>query len=188
MTQFEEKTMNAKNRKNGVSSSKAWRSAMALDRLARAEHLRLPSGATILAVRPEPLEWILSGRIPQHLLGAALETGPTLSSGADREMTREEILELAAFARQLVKASVVKPAIGEGPDEIALDDIPVQDRAFIFEWACRALGRKSGVGGRESDVGDKSSSSSKPDTRIPTPGPAPAGQEDLSSEKLERFR
>lgn len=45
---------------NGVSSSKSWHSAMALDRLARAEHLRLPSGATILAVRPEPLEWILS--------------------------------------------------------------------------------------------------------------------------------
>src|SRR5713101_573574 len=111
MAQFGEQTMNAKNRKNGVSSPKAWHSAMALDRLASAEHLRLPSGATILAVRPEPLEWILSGRIPQHLLGAALEAGPTLSSGADREMSREEILELAAFARQLVKASVVKPAI-----------------------------------------------------------------------------
>jgi hypothetical protein len=172
---------------NGVSSPKAWHSAMASDRLARAEHLRLPSGATILAVRPDPLEWILSGRIPQHLLGAALEAGPTLSGGADREMTREEILELAAFARQLVKASVVKPAIGEGPDEIALDDIPIQDRAFIFEWACRALGNKSGVGSRQSGVGQEPFSSPTPNSQLPTPGSA-GQQEGLSSEKLERFR
>ena len=103
-------------------------------------------------------------------------------------MTREEVLELAAFARQLVKASVVKPAIDEGPEEIALDDIPVQDRAFIFEWACRALGKESGVGGRASRVGKENSSLSNPESRPPKPGSAVAGQEGHSSEKLERFR
>src|SRR5436190_7297367 len=71
---------------NGVTSPKAWHSAMAADRLARAEHLRLPSGARILAVRPDPLEWILSGRIPQRLLGAALEAGTAFSGGGNREM------------------------------------------------------------------------------------------------------
>jgi hypothetical protein len=74
-------------------------------------------------------------------------------------MTREDVLELARFAAQLVKASVVRPAIGDGPDEIPLDDIPIEDRAFIFEWACRAL--------RSSN--------------------AQSTEEDLSSEKLERF-
>ncbi len=177
-----------KQNSNGVSSPVAWRSARLADRIARAEHLRLPSGATILAVKPEPLEWILSGRIPQHLLGAALQTIPSAPENPDRTITREEILELAGFARQRVMASVVKPAIGDGPGEIALDEIPVEDRAFIFEWACRALGQEAGVASRESGVGQKTSSSPTSFSRLPTPESVTNRQEDLSSAKLERFR
>lgn len=178
-----------KQNSNGIASSVAWRSAMVADRIMRAEHLRLPSGATILAVKPEPLEWILSGRIPQHLLGAALDTSPATPSDADRVMTREEILDLAWFARQLVKASVVKPAIGDGPGEIALDDIPVEDRAYIFEWACRALKGKRedsalGAGARREGSTDKVRHGGHAEAR----GGQPAGKEDLSSEMLERFR
>ncbi len=112
---------------------------------------RLPSGATILAVKPEPLEWIMSGRIPQRLLAAALQSEGALASQARAEIGREEILDLAAFAAQLVKASIVRPAIGEGPEEISLDDVPIQDRAFIFAWACRALGQPA-AGAGASDV------------------------------------
>lgn len=150
---------------NGVASVEKWRSAMAEDRLERAEHLQLPSGATILVIKPEPLEWILSGRIPQRLLSATLQSES--GEGVNRAMTREEILDLAQFARQLVLASVVEPRIGEGPGEIALDEVPVEDRAFIFEWACRALGREKGA--RSPESGDRS-------------------REENSSEKLERFR
>jgi len=156
---------------NGISTSADWRNASRASRETRAEPLTLPSGATILAARPEPLEWILAGRVPQRLLAAALgesqarlretEPGHPRESGdpaldsrfrgndslrgndgvkAGAEMTREDVLELARFAAQLVRASVVRPAIGEGPGEISLDEIPVEDRAFIFEWACRALG------------------------------------------------
>lgn len=176
-----------RNHGNGVASSANWRTAMLEDRIARAEHLLLPSGATILAVKPEPLDWILSGRIPQQLLGVALQTAACPPQNRDAAITRDEILDLAAFARQLVKASVVKPAVGDGPDEIALDDIPVKDRAYIFEWACRALGRKAGVGNRESGVGQNPSSSPTPYSLLPTPVSG-SQQEELSSEKLERFR
>jgi len=174
---------------NGIASSAVWRSAMVADRMMRAEHLKLPSGATILAVKPEPLEWILSGRIPQHLLGAALDSGTASPHDADRVMTREEILDLAGFARQLVKASVVKPAIGDGPGEIALDDIPVEDRAFIFEWACRALKgkRESGATGAVAR-GEESKGKVRRGGRAAVRGASPAGKEDLSSEMLERFR
>ena len=156
-----------------IASAADWRKAARDRRAVNAEPLTLPSGATIRAARPEPLEWILAGRVPQRLLAAALGesqshprgTGPghprDISPGHPREsgdpaldsrlrgndgeeagaaMTREDVLELARFAAQLVKASVIEPTIGEGPDEIALDDIPIEDRAFIFEWACRALG------------------------------------------------
>ena len=55
-----------------IASAEGWRSASRMSRRARAEELTLPSGATILAGRPEPLEWILAGRVPQRLLAAAL--------------------------------------------------------------------------------------------------------------------
>jgi len=170
-----------------ISSPADWRTAARKSRASRAEPLALPSGATILAARPEPLEWIMSGRIPQRLLAAALgesqshprESGPghPRESGdpaldsrirgndvngahgnggveAGTGMTRDDVLELARFAAQLVKASVVEPAIGDAADEIPLDDIPVEDRAFIFQWACRAL---SGPNSTQEDLSSPSS-------------------------------
>ena len=156
---------------NHISTPADWRAASHAAREARAEELTLPSGAVILAARPEALDWILSGRVPQRLLAAALgesqsdprasgrghprEGGdPALDSrlrandglDGDAGMTREDILELARFACELVKASVVRPAIGDGPEEIRFEEIPVEDRAFIFQWACRALDGSSGDG------------------------------------------
>jgi len=108
------------------------------------------------------------------LLAAALQGDGVLSPEARAEISREEILDLACFAAQLVKASVVRPPVGEGPDEISLDDIPVEDRAFIFAWACRALGQSAAEPERAGTG---------------VPGPVPSStQEDLSSDKLERFR
>lgn len=196
---------------NQISTSADWRGAKHSSRASRAEPLELPSGATILAARPEPLEWILAGRLPQRLLAAALgegkshsrESNPShprpvavvpakagthgASSGGDPEvdslavasgndeagalMTREEVLELAHFAAQLVRASVVTPAIGDGPDDIRLDDIPVEDRAFIFEWACRAMN------GMKTNSAEEGSSSQSGDGRAARPSP----------DELERF-
>ncbi len=128
---------------NGIANPAEWRAASQAARRARAEPLCLPSGATILAAKPQPLEWILAGRIPQRLLAVALETSPGAPSPQD--LTREEILDLARFATQLVEASVVEPRIGNGPDQIPLEEIPIVDRTFIFEWACRALSDGSGT-------------------------------------------
>ncbi len=184
--------MQKQNRSNGISSPAAWRSARAAQEMARAEHLRLPSGATILAVRPEPLEWILSGRIPQRLLGAAIEASSSGTAGSNHEMTREEILELAAFARQLVKASVIKPAIGDAPGEMALDDIPVEDRAYIFEWACRALGGsasgETAKVSRKLGVESRNGKNATPNSLLSTPSSKNDETEDHSSRPLERFR
>ena len=160
-----------KNRGNGIATSESWRHAAKTDREARAEHLELPSGATILAARPEALDWVMSGRIPQALLAVAMEGSQSPVAGGDRELTREEIIELASFAARLVMASVVDPPIGDGPDEIALDDIPIRDRAFIFEWACRALN------GSDEGVAPEG-----------MPGAAHPAKEDISSARLEGFR
>ncbi len=148
---------------NGIASAADWRAAAEADRRARAERLTLPSGATILAARPEPMEWVMAGRLPQRLLTAAVEES---SGSTAREMTSEEILELARFAARLVEASVIEPAIGDGPGEIPIAELPADDCAFIFEWACRALGEPEGSTTR-SRRGAKA---------------------EVSSEKLERFR
>jgi len=157
---------------NGIATTEIWRQAARAQRASRAERLTLPSGATILAARPDPMEWVMSGRIPQGLLAIALEDPVSPVGGGGRELTREEITDLAAFAARLVEASVVDPPIGEGPDEIALDDIPIRDRAFIFEWACRALDGD--------DVGGSAGEASNGVPRSTKEGP--------SSASLERFR
>jgi len=160
---------------HNISNSDDWRAVQRRAREKAAESLTLPSGTVILAARPEPLEWILAGRLPQRLLAAALEGAGAAFAPQPQEISREEILELARFAMQLVKASVVRPAIGDAPGEIAWDDIPVEDRAFIFEWACRALRHSSGPADASAGANAAGSDSSP-------------HKEDLSSPGLERFR
>jgi hypothetical protein len=155
---------------NHIATALDWRAAKQAEREARAEPLLLPSGATILAARPDPLEWIISGRIPQGLLAVALEDPGSSPGRPDRELTREEIIDLAKFAARLVVASVVDPPIGDGPDELPLEEIPLRDRAYIFEWACRGLGGTNGNGSAPERPAKQSA------------------EEELSSVKLEGFR
>ena len=165
-------------RENHIATPADWRAASQADRLARAERLRLPSGSVILAVKPEPLEWIISGRIPQRLLGVVLNPALETVGAAPSEISREEVLELAKFSTQLVKASIVDPPVGNGPDDIRLDEIPVKDRAFIFQWACRALGQPEAGDGSAAGR-DKQAAGASLDLWP---------EEDLSSASLERFR
>jgi hypothetical protein len=168
-------------RENHLSTPTDWRAASQADRLARAERLCLPSGAVILAVKPEPLEWIISGRLPQRLLGVVLGPDPSTVPAAPETISREDILELARFSTQLVKASIVDPPVGEGPDEIRLEEIPTKDRAYIFQWACRALGQAEAVA-------QGSSSGAGHDPRAATARFNNLPEEELSSASLERFR
>jgi len=161
-----------------IATPDDWRAASRTSREAHAEPLHLPSGAVILAAKPEPLAWILSGRVPQRLLAVALQGDAQGSTNAPKEISREEILDLARFATELVRASVVQPRIGEKPGEISLDDIPVEDRAFIFDWACRSLGEAAETSSPATSRGSAGSAATGPNPR----------QEDLSSVKLERFR
>ena len=155
---------------NEIIKPDAWRARASEVREKHAEPLRLPSGVTILAAKPEPLEWILSGRLPQRLLAGVLDRDGQDGETVPTDISRDDILDLARFATQLVRASVIEPRIGEGPGQIPLDEIPVEDRAFIFEWACRSLGERAENPSRGSQA------------------PQNSHQEDLSSPRLERFR
>ena len=164
------------NLENHIATPADWRTAARVGREARAERLCLPSGAIILAAKPEPLEWILSGRLPQSLLAATLQGDLQATRAAESELSREEILELARFATQLVMASVVKPCIGNDPGEIPLEEIPIEDRTFIFEWACRSMGQSTQGASGPTNPGGATCS-----------GRSNFEKEDLSSVQLERF-
>jgi len=168
-------------RENHISTPTDWRAASQAERLARAERLCLPSGAVILAVKPEPLEWIISGRLPQRLLGVVLGPDPATAAVAPETISREDILELAKFSTQIVRASIVDPPVGDGPGEIRLEEIPIKDRAFIFQWACRALGQAEAAA-------QGSSTAAGYDSRAATARFNNLPEEDLSSASLERFR
>lgn len=155
---------------HGPISAPDWHAKADETRKRKAELLSLPSGVTILAAKPEPLDWILSGRLPQRLLAGVLASDGQGREQVPEGISRDDILDLARFATQLVRAAVVEPGIGEGPGEISLEDIPVEDRAFIFEWACRSLSERA----EDSSPRARASRNST--------------QEDLSSPRLERFR
>jgi len=176
--------MSRVSRKNGITSPEVWHSAWLADRMTRAERLTLPRAMTLLAVRPEPLDWIFSGKIPQRLLASVLGEGGARSAGTDRKMTREEIVELAEFARRVVMCSVVEPAIGDGLGEIPLDNIPVLDRTYIFEWACGGLG-----GNQESGIGSKETKLGRPDSQLQTPNARDQEEgHSVPRRGMERFR
>jgi hypothetical protein len=117
-----------------IATADSWRAAIRTARRKKAQPLTLPSGVTVLAVLPDPLHWILNGRLPQRLLTAALG-----QSIPESDMTREDLLELSRFAVELVTTCVVEPEIGDGPGRMPLTEIPIEDRTFIFEWATRSL-------------------------------------------------
>jgi len=117
-----------------IASADQWRAAQKEVQAARGELLTLPSGLTVRAARPDPLEWIFGGRIPQRLVSAVMG-GPS----GEASLSVEELVELSKFAVGLLTATILEPRIGDGPGEIKLDEIPMPDRVFLFKWACRLV-------------------------------------------------
>jgi hypothetical protein len=116
-----------------MASASEWKRAAL--RAAEAVELQLPSGVTIRARRPDPLQLAMWGRLPFSLTRAAV--------GADvaAEPTEvEQAVELARFMRDLLLFCCVAPRVSltpAGEDEIHPRDIPLEDWTFIVRWAMR---------------------------------------------------
>lgn len=108
-----------------VTTLAGWRKA--------AEHVvLLPSGVRVAIVIPDLAGLIETGHIPQNLLDAALSA--VGASGPEQQTpTKEFILQEREFTKKLVEATVVRPKLSE--DDI--DNIPVEDKAMILEFATR---------------------------------------------------
>jgi len=109
-----------------------WKKCGAAKAAAEAEDLTLPSGMTIKARRPGPLQLALWGRLPFSLVAAVSgETAPAASAG-------EQAAGIAAFLRNLLLYCCVSPRISldpKGEAEIHPSEINDEDLAFIVKWA-----------------------------------------------------
>lgn len=117
---------------------------------AAAVELTLPSGAVILARRPDPVQLASWGYLPLGLV----QTDGQKASAAD-------LARYAAFMRDVLQYCCVQPRVSldpQGPEEIAPGQIPDGDWQFIVKWATRqqeveALRRFHG--GRDAGAGDR---------------------------------
>jgi hypothetical protein len=137
-----------------MARANQWREKARAAALAAAEELRLPSGAVILARRPDPVQLAAWGRLPMLLANAAHGQEPAA------RVSTEEMAEIAGLYRDLLSYCCVEPRIStdpKGDDEIHPREIPEGDWTFIIHWALRvpeARALESFRGGR-SDDGDR---------------------------------
>jgi len=132
-----------------------WRRLSQEAALKEAIELQLPSGAKILARRPDPAQVAMWGRLPLGLSAAAA------SGGAPQPITDEQALEVVHLSRQMLCYCCVEPRISldpRGDDEIHPRDIPPEDLLFLLRWAMRreeaeqlrpfcGVGANAGAGG-----------------------------------------
>jgi hypothetical protein len=135
-----------------------------------AVELEMPSGVTILARRPDPLQIAMWGELPLGLV-------PVDGEAEKPDVTREQVLGWIRLARDIVEYCCLKPRVTmkpAGPDEIHPSAIGDEDLKFILRWARREEAQdglrtfrgeqkcdRAGSGGRdvgaaaERDAGDR---------------------------------
>jgi hypothetical protein len=111
------------------------------------EIVALPSGLKLRIRRPNPLWYVLEGRVPSSL---AAKLGDYQES---REMTPDGMVELSNWVVRLIEHCVVEPRVklNPGPGEIDPNWVTDQDLEFILRYTGgetaadgRSLGRFSG--------------------------------------------
>ncbi len=108
---------------------------------------RLPSG-NVARLRPVDLPTLLaSGQIPDiltPLAAAMMFEGPEAvgKQPGDPVKLKQQTVQMIEFYNAVCRASFVEPRIVESPqadDEIAIEDISLEDRGFVFEIATKGV-------------------------------------------------
>lgn len=120
----------------GITPASEWRKA-------RETQLQLPSGKTILAKRPDPIDLVLQdGVIPDSLAQLIVEQIGG-SPNTQWKPTRQEVGKIGHMMNTVAKAVFLYPEIVDGnPGEgqILIEDVSADDKMFLLNWAL-------GVGG-----------------------------------------
>jgi len=116
-----------------ITNAKQWRAQQT-----RKIELELPSGLTVVVRRPPLHMWISAGKVPESLVKAMLSQRNQQVTADALQMSPEQFKGLFTFMREVIVATVVEPRIVENAtaeDEIAPEDVPLDDAMFIFQWA-----------------------------------------------------
>jgi hypothetical protein len=119
-----------------VASAKEWREKGRAAAVSSAVELELPSGMTILARRPDPLQLAAWDRTPLMLAAAVSEVEPA------GEVTMQQAADTAKFFAELLEYCCVSPRISMSPasdEEIHPREISQADWMFIAGWAMRTV-------------------------------------------------
>jgi hypothetical protein len=124
-----------------VTSAAAWRKA-------RKDTVTCPSGAKVLIQRLSLTNMLLTGRVPEALAAEYLQSSRDYAErkkarGDEEPATAGEMLDLAAVSATVLVAAMESPRVViEGADdarnEINIDDVPADDRAFLASYAISA--------------------------------------------------
>jgi len=121
-----------------VGKASEWRRKGQARAAEGAVELTLPSGMTILARRPDPLQMAMWRRLPLTLAAAAAGSGKP--EPPDEEARRQEFLETVEVSKHLLMFCCVSPRISldpKGEEEIHPREVPMEDSVFILRWAMR---------------------------------------------------
>lgn len=116
-----------------VTSGKAWR--------ARTEEVTLPSGNTAELRKPDVLSLVMrNGGIPD-VLTAQVMAGLQDEGGKSPKFGAKELGQLLEMLNTVTRACFVSPRIVDKPeeelaeDELRVEDVSMEDKSFIFQWA-----------------------------------------------------
>jgi hypothetical protein len=140
-----------------MSKASEWREKSREAAREDAEPLTLPSGMTILARRPNPLQLAAWGKLPYALATAAAGDGGAAVAAVPDE---EKVKEVVGFYRDVLVYCCVDPRVSlnpQGPDEIHPREISEKDWTFIISWAARAEEARALTAFRDDgrDAGDR---------------------------------
>lgn len=135
--------MPAENKKDKTplqpTSGKAWRRS----RLA-GELVKLPSGNVARLRRPDLLDMVMSGQVPDSLTPIVEKAFFEAPDEQSREETGRAFVQEAGLAgfnellRLICQAAFLEPHIMDDPqaeDEISYGDLDFADKMFVFTWA-----------------------------------------------------
>lgn len=115
------------------------RANLARWRSGRTHELNLPSGLTVQVSDVTMTDLLFTGKLPPALLTMAEEAQKQGSAEMDLKAISENAAEYSALIDALVQVCVKEPPIAEHGDEehLGLDEIPGDDKMFIFNWINR---------------------------------------------------
>jgi hypothetical protein len=125
----------------GGVTAKEWREKAAIAAEAEGVPLELPSGMTILARRPDPVQVAMWGQLPLSLAASVAEN--TGKNAGATQLTAEERMASITLARDMLVYCCVKPRIYTGKNACATEEeihpreIPLADVMYLLRWARR---------------------------------------------------